>query len=51
MEKLVQIAHHPAFQQVIDGTREFMGQDRERLALGVFCVESGEILLARGIIP
>ena len=36
MEKLVQIEHYPAFQHVIDGTREFMGQDRERLALAVF---------------
>jgi hypothetical protein len=51
MEKRVQIEHHPAFQHVIDGPREFMGQDRERLALAVLFLESGEILLACGIIP
>jgi hypothetical protein len=39
------------FQHVIDGTREFMGQDRERLALAMFFLESGEILLANGSIP
>ena len=36
LEKSVQIEHDPPFQHVIDGTREFMGQDREGLALAVF---------------
>jgi hypothetical protein len=51
MKKCVQIEHHPTFQHVRDRTGELMGQDRERLALAVFFLEPGEILLACGVIP
>src|SRR5882724_5774394 len=51
METGVQIEHHPALQQVRDGTREWRGQDRERLALAVCFLASGAILWACGMIP
>ena len=50
METCVQIEHHPTCQRVIDRTGELMGQDCERLALGVFAHESVEIPLACGVI-
>jgi hypothetical protein len=51
METCVQIEHHATCQHGRDRTGELRGQDRARLALAVVVLESGERLLACGVIP
>ena len=45
-----QIEYHVAFQHIIDRPGQLMGQDRQRLALAVFFLQAGQILLARRIV-
>jgi hypothetical protein len=40
-----------AFYHVIDGTPQLLGQQSQRLALAMFFLQSGQVLLAGGIVP
>ena len=51
LEESVQIKSRLALQHVIDRPCQFMRQDGQGFALAVFFLQSGQPLLAGGIIP
>ena len=51
MEKLVHIDYRVTPQYVIHRTGQLMGEDGERFALAVFCLQAGPIFLADRIMP
>ena len=51
LEKRVHIEGLVAFAHVRDRTPPLLGQERQRFALAVFVLQSGQVLLACGIVP
>ena len=50
VEEALHLKYRVARQHVIDGACQLVGQDRQRLALAVFFLQTGQKLLALGIV-
>ena len=50
VEEYVHLKYRVARQHVVDGARQLVGQDRQRLALPMFFLQTGQKLLALGIV-